>query len=108
MLGSVLQVDQDVINVYANDSFHDEVLENVIHHHLEHSWTVGKAKEHHQRLEQPSVHPKCYLPLVPILNSDVVVAPPNIQLHEVLCSPELIYQFGNEGKWVPIFDGHGV
>ena len=90
VLGSVLRVDEDVIDVYADDSFHDEVLEDIVHHCLERSWAVGKTKEHYQWFEQSSVRPKCCLPLISILNSDVIVAPPNIQLCEVFCPSELV------------------
>ena len=40
-----LQVDQDVIEVNSYHSFHDEVSEYVIHHHLEGGWAVGKSKK---------------------------------------------------------------
>ena len=90
VFGSVLRIDEDVVNVYADDSFHDEVLEDVIHHRLECSQAVGKTKEHYQRFAQSSVRPKRCLPLVSILNLDVVVAPPNVQLCEVFHPSELV------------------
>src|SRR3979490_1509776 len=108
VFGSVLRVDEDVVNVYADDSFHDEVLKDIVHHCLERSWTIGQTEEHHQRLIQPSVCPKCCLPLVSILNPNIVVPPSDIQLREVLSSPEMINQLWNEGEWIPIFDGHGI
>ena len=42
-----LRVDQDVVKVDAYLSFHDEVLEYIIHHCLEGGRTVGESKEHH-------------------------------------------------------------
>ena len=41
-----LGVDQDVIKVNAYHSFHDEVLEYVIHHSLEGGWAVGESEKH--------------------------------------------------------------
>jgi len=58
-----LSVDEDVIEVYTDHSFHNEVLKDLIHHCLEGRRTVCKAKEHHQWFEQPTTRPKCSLPL---------------------------------------------
>ena len=41
------RVDQDVIEIDANDSFHDEVLKDVVHHHLEGGGGVCETKKHH-------------------------------------------------------------
>ena len=38
--------DQDIIKVYIHYFLYNEVIEDIIHHDLECSWTVGKAKEH--------------------------------------------------------------
>src|SRR3979490_589571 len=73
VFGSVLRVDGDVVNVYADDSFHDEVLKDIVHHRLECSRTIGQTKEHHQRLVHPSLPPECCLPPVSILNPNIVV-----------------------------------
>jgi len=76
--GSLSRSDQNVIKVDTYHSFHDEVLEYVIHHCLEGSWAIGESKEHHQGLEQPSVGLKCGLPLIAFLDSNIVVALSNI------------------------------
>ena len=39
----VLGEDQDVVNVDADDSATDEVLENVIHHRLKGGQTIGET-----------------------------------------------------------------
>ena len=39
-------MDENVVDVYADDPFHDEVLEYIVHHRLEHGRAVGKSKEH--------------------------------------------------------------
>lgn len=43
--------DEDVVKVYAYDTFANKVLEYVIHYCLKGGRGVGKSKEHHQRLE---------------------------------------------------------
>jgi hypothetical protein len=38
--------DQDVVDIHGDNTFHDQVLEDLIHHRLEGDWTIGKAKVH--------------------------------------------------------------
>jgi len=103
-----LQVDQDVIEVDTYHSFHDEILEYVIHHHLEGGWAVGESKEHHQGLKQPSVSLKCCLPLIFLSDPNIVVTPSNIQLGEVLHIMELVDELWDEGNRVLILDCHCI
>jgi len=72
-------VDEDVVEVHADHSFHNEVLKDLIHHCLEGRRTVCKAKEHHQWFEQPVTHLKHSLPLVTFLHSHILVPPLHIQ-----------------------------
>jgi hypothetical protein len=37
---------QDVVEIYGDDAFSDQVLEYLIHHHLECVQTIGEAKIH--------------------------------------------------------------
>jgi hypothetical protein len=43
--------DQDVIEIYRDDAFGDQVLEYLIHHHLEGGLTVGEAEVYDQGLK---------------------------------------------------------
>ena len=64
-------------------------MEDVVHHCLEGCRAVREAKEHDLWLEEPSVGMECGLPLVTLLDSDVVETPSDIQLSEVLGTSEL-------------------
>src|SRR5712664_761404 len=92
----------------TDDSFGDQVLEDVVHHGLESGRTIGEAEEHNQGLKEPSVCAESGLPLVTFLDADIVVSPANIQLGEVACTPETIYEVGNERKRVDILNHLGV
>jgi len=70
--------DQDVIQIDHHNTLHYEVPEDVIHHGLEGSRTVGHSKEHYQGFEQTSIGPEGCLPLIPRLNADVVETPADI------------------------------
>ena len=48
------------------------------------------------------------LPLIALLDLDIIVPPPKIQLGEVLCPLELVYELRNERNWITILDGHCV
>ena len=45
-----------------------------------------------------------YLPLMPILDADIVVSPLNIKLGKVLCILGFINEVRDEGKWVGVLD----
>ena len=64
-------------------------MEDVIHHCLEGCWAVCKAKEHDLWLEEPLVGTECSLPLIALLDSDIVETPSDIQLGKVLRTSEL-------------------
>ena len=64
-------------------------MEDLIHHHLEGCWAVREAKEHDLWLEEPSVGMECGLPLITLLDSDIVETPLDIQLSKVLGTSEL-------------------
>jgi hypothetical protein len=40
--------DQDVVEIYGDNAFGDQVLEYLVHHCLECGWTIGEAEVHDQ------------------------------------------------------------
>jgi len=70
--------DQDVVQIDHHNTFCYEVLEDVIHHGLEGSWTVSHSKEHYQGFKQASIGLEGYLPLVSGLNVNVVETPTDV------------------------------
>ena len=64
-------------------------MEDVIHHHLEGCRAVCEAKEHDLWLKEPSVGMECGLPLIALLDSDILETPSDIQLSKVLDTSEL-------------------
>ncbi len=74
---------KDVVHVNTDNSLPYQVREDVVHHRLERRRTVCESEEHHKRLEQSPVRPECGFPLVALLDPDIVVSPPDVQLSEV-------------------------
>jgi hypothetical protein len=108
MLFNVLSEDENVIEVYTNNPFHNEILENVVHHGLEGRGRVSESKKHHQRFIEATIGMKHHLLLITHLHPHILVPPPHIELSEELHTSKLIHQFGNEGERIVIFDCDGV
>jgi hypothetical protein len=81
---------EDVVEVDTDDVFHDEVLENVVHHGLEGGEGVNESEKHHQGFKEAMVHLKCCLPFVAFLHAYIVVLPSYVKLCEVLCTLKLV------------------
>ena len=108
MLFARLGVDQNVIQIDNDHTFRNELPEQVVHHGLEGRRAVGQSEEHHQRFKESARSPKCGLPLVTLLDPDVVETPPDVELGEVASVPEFVHQVRDERKRVPILDRHVV
>ena len=73
-------MDQDVVHVNGDIAFADEVTEQVIHYRLKGRGGIREAKEHDHGFKEATVHLECGLPLIFIVNSDIVIPPMDIQL----------------------------
>ncbi|KAF8238331.1 hypothetical protein L208DRAFT_1242869, partial [Tricholoma matsutake] len=71
--------DEHVIQVDTDHSFHNEILKNVVHHHLECGRGVCESKKHHQGFEKPAIHAKSGFPFVAPFHVHIVVPPPHIE-----------------------------
>jgi hypothetical protein len=59
-------------------AFHDQVLEDVIHHGLEHCRAIGEAEEHYKWFVEAVIGAKGCLPLVTLLDANIAEAPTNM------------------------------
>ena len=84
MGGGVGGVDEEIIHVDNEPSFGNHIAEGVVHETLESGGGVGKSKEHHGWFEESFVGDEGCFPLVTILDSYVVVSPPDVKLGEDL------------------------
>ena len=100
--------DQNVIHVNTDNTLHDEVMEDLIHHGLEGGRTVSETEVHYQRLEETMVCLECHLPFISFLDVDIVVAPADVQFGKIPCTLESVDQVVDEGEWVVVFLHDGV
>src|SRR6266436_4117968 len=77
-------VDRDIIHIAYGLAIVDEILEDIIHHHLEGHGGVTQSKEHDGWLKQSSVSSECSLPLIPFLDLHIVESPSEIKYGEEL------------------------
>jgi len=103
-----LRKDQDVVQVYYYDPFSYDGSEDVVHHGLESSGTIGHSKEHYERFEQAMVGAENRLLFIFGLDAYIIEAPTDVEFCEVLGSAELRDEFGDERERVSVFDGYGV
>jgi hypothetical protein len=106
-------VDKDVVHINCYISFIDEVTEYVVHHGLEGGRGVGESEEHHHWFEESSVCFECGLPLVAIVDADVIVPPVDIKLRKerrstTVHSREPIHEFAYQGEWGSVSDGECI
>jgi hypothetical protein len=108
MKSEVRMRDEDVVEVDHDVSRQNEVLEDVVYHHLEGGQGVGKAEVHHQQLKEPPVSMEHSLPFVTFPDPDIVETPLDIEFREELSSLQMVYKIVDQRVWVPILHGHHV
>jgi len=100
--------DQNVVQVHYYYPFGYEGSEDVVHHSLEGSRTVGYSKEHHKRFEETSVSAESCLPFISRPDAYIIETPADIKFYEVLGSTKLGNKFKNKGKRISVLDSYGV
>ena len=105
MEGDVGGVDEEVIHIDDEPSFGDHVVEGIVHESLEGGRGVGKAEEHHGGFEESFMSDEGRFPLVTILDSYIVVSPPNVKLGEHFGVLQLVHEVRDEGKGVGVANG---
>ncbi|KAG5726821.1 hypothetical protein E4T56_gene586 [Termitomyces sp. T112] len=75
---------------------------------LRYGGAIGETEEHNKWFKQLPVGPEGCLPFVFLLDVHIVVTPPDVQFCEVLHTPEVVDEFGDEGERVAILHHHSI
>ena len=67
-------------------------------------FAVCEAEEHDLWLKESTVHVEGCFPLIPFTKPNIVEAPEDLSLSEVLHAMELCDQFGDEWNWLLVLD----
>ena len=96
---------EEVVHVDDEPSFSDHVSEGVIHELLEHGRGVAKTKEHDGGFKKSFVDDEGHLPLVTILDADVVVSPMDVKFGEVVSIFQLVHKVRDEREGISVTGG---
>ena len=99
----IIHIDNDVCTMLQ--VFNVQVMEDVVHHCLEHAGGICQTEEHDQQLEQAVFCLKCSFFLISSFNLDVIVSPMDIKLGEDVDILNLTNQVQNEWQRVAVADG---
>src|SRR5258707_10627295 len=97
-------VDEDVIHVAYDFATVNELMKDVIHHHLECHGGVAQSKEHDSWFKQASVSLECGLPLITLLDLHIVEPPVEVEYGEELGTMEVGQDIRDEGEGVGVLD----
>ena len=86
MLLFCLRKDQNVVQVHYDNPFCYDGSEDVIHHSLEGSRTVGHSEEHYEGFKEAPASAKGCLPLISGLDVYIIETLADIQFCEILGS----------------------
>ena len=70
--------DQNVIQVHHYDPLGYEGSEDVVHHSLEDSGTIGHSKEHHERFEEATIGAEGHFPFISGLDAYIIETPADV------------------------------
>ena len=90
MVFVVVGVDKEVIHINDEPSFCDHVPKRIGHEPLKGRRGIGHSEEHDSGFIESTVGDEGGLPLVPFLDSNIVVSPSYVKLGEALCVFEFV------------------
>ena len=100
----VVRADEEVIHVNDKPSFCNHIPERIRHEPLKSGGGIGHAKEHDGGFIESMVGDEGSLPLVALLDTDIVISPLYIKLCEDLGVFEFVDAIGDQGKGICISD----
>jgi len=101
-------VHHEVVHVDDEPPFRNVVGEDMVHEHLKGRWRVALAKEHNHGFVEPIRSGESSLPLVSLLNLNIVIPPPDIKFGEIPGVFERVDEIGDTRKRVSVLDGMRV
>ena len=81
--------DENVVQVDNYYTLCNEILEDIVHHCLKGSWTVGHSKEHYEGLKQATVSIESYLLLIAGLDMYIIKPLLDVKLGKIFGSMKL-------------------
>ena len=76
----------------------------MVHHGLEHSRGIGETEEHHSWFEDAKGSFEHCLPLIPLLDPNVIVAPADVKFSKNKCMDQICDCLLDVWQWAVILD----
>ena len=86
-----------VVHVDDKLSFSDVVSEVEVHKCLKCQWGTAKSEKHYCWFEQSKRHDEGSLPLITLLDSDVIIPPPYVKLGKERELAKIVDEVGDKG-----------
>jgi len=80
----------------------------MVHECLKHRWRIALAEEHHHQFVKPIRSSESNLPLIGLLNPNIVISSPDIEFHEVVRVFKGIDKVEDTREGINILDGMRV
>ena len=97
-----------IVHINLEPSFGNHVGKDMVHECLEGRRGITEAKEHDSGFVETEGSDECCLPLIFLLNVNVVIAPTNIKLSEQSRVLHVIDQLRDEGERISVANSMGV
>src|SRR5882762_8927482 len=99
---------KDVVHIDKDSTSENEVLEKLIHHSLECGRGIHEAEKHYKWFKHSAIGFECGFPLISGTDTNIVIAPSNIELCEDSSGFEFIDDVGNQRERILIFNRERV
>ena len=96
---------KEVVHINDEPSFGNHVTERVVHEVLERGRGIGKPEEHYRWFEEAFMCDESGLPLVTVLDADIVVPPADVKFSKQFGIFEFVDEVGDEGEWIGVAGG---
>ena len=97
--------DKEVVHINDEPFLGDHVSEGVVHESLEGCRRVGKSEEHYRRFKEAFVRDEGGLPLVAILDANIVIPPANVKLSKQFGIFKFVDEVRDEWKGISVLGG---
>jgi hypothetical protein len=104
-IGTRFGMNSDVVHVHREPALCHLLPEYCIHHGLKSGGGIRESKEHDRGLKEPFMCEEGGFPFIALFDTDVVIAPADIECGEQGTTAETINDLGNKGRHVAVRAG---
>ena len=104
----IFGVDSHVVHVDLQPLLWKHICEDVVHEGLKGGGSITESKEHDSGFKESHGGDESGLPLIFLLDANVVISPTNVEFGEQGGFFHVVDEFGDQGERIGVSDGVGV